>query len=136
MITPDILFSYWVFAWFVVYIAAPGCVPSPYYALAFSLATNVAALVYYTAILRDPHFTILYATMLTLFKALPLYWVSDKPKAGAAEATILVAVAYVIYLAARGTSPVQVYKAVNASLRRGTDDTPFMRLMHKWRPFI
>jgi hypothetical protein len=136
MITPDRLFSYWVFAWFVVYITAPGRVPSPYYALAFSLATNVAALVYYTAILQDARFTILYGTMLTLFKAVPLYLVSDKPKAGAAVATAAISIVYVIYLAARGTSPLHVYMKVDASLRRGTDDTPFMLLMHKWTTHV
>jgi hypothetical protein len=124
MITPDLLFSYWVFAWFVIYIAVPRRVPSPYYALVFSLAVNGAALVYYTITLRSARFTILYAAMLTLFKAVPLYLVNDKPKAGAAEATAVLAIVYVIYLAARGTSPVQVYTKIDASLRHGTDDTP------------
>jgi hypothetical protein len=129
MITPDRLFSYWVFVWFVVYVAAPRRVPSPYYALVFSLATNVAALVYYTITLRSARFAILYATMSTLFKALPLYWVSEKPKAGGAEAAAVMVVLYIIYLAARGTSPVQVYMKVDDSLMNGTDDTPFLRLM-------
>jgi hypothetical protein len=139
MVTPDLLFSYWVFAWFVVWAVvrnqlSPGArrATDPFYALVFAAAVNAALAVRFVAQGRAQACAILVVATF-LFKGVPLWILQcpvDASRPGAALATTCaVCAVYLLYLNARGTSAPRVYAQVDTSLAQGTNETPFAKFV-------
>lgn len=73
-IRPDYLFSYWVFAWYVLYMV--GLVtPNPKFAIIFALLENLFVLASMVYVRVRPKKILYFALMVLLVKVIPLWTV-------------------------------------------------------------
>lgn len=119
-ITPDLLFSYWIFAWFLIYLVYP--VTNPLFGLWVALLENTIALFNLKDKLR-------FLLMIILFKVIPIYLLrKTKIKWKDVKIFGIVFIVYNIYLNIRGLNIIKVYKITNQSIQRGDNRTPFYYL--------
>jgi hypothetical protein len=142
MITPDLIFSYWIFAWFLLFYIFQNnlCLNlkhwlNPYYVIVFALIENIISLVYITGITRVITFFIFYLLMLILFKVIPLYLLLKSGNyAGYYLEKIVVFIGvfivYNLYLMFRGTNFLKIYIQINDSLIKKEHTTPFFYLLN------
>lgn len=144
MISPVYLFSYWIFAWFVVWIAAkqqkqqPNLWWSPWLALLLALAENVLSWIW---LFFQPNVQALilvkYALMMLLIKIVPL-WLVWPPRLDAfpwrQNALLLLGVAtlyWVVVVVIGQTTPLSIYRRAMTSIVQGSNETPmFYALSH------
>jgi hypothetical protein len=128
-IRPDFLFSYWVFAWFVIYYFFPTGIPdkySPKLALFCALAENLFEFVSIILFNRPIWDILKYLAMIAIVKVFPLYLLRKESIHFQQDICVLVAVfaAYLLYLAAWGTNLVEVYRKTEQDLKTGQNNTP------------
>jgi hypothetical protein len=114
-IRPDMIFTYWVLLWFFVYwvMPKPTIVPNPSFALLVGLAENLAFVVYLVYIGAAHIVQFLLVVLIT--KGVPLYLVFDRAQLFSRTPvfdTVLLFVAYTVYLMVLGTNPVEVYRQI------------------------
>jgi hypothetical protein len=144
-VSPDYLFSYWIFAWFLIYYnidafhnGATAFIKryfSPMLALLIALLFNVYEIVYAMYLKFDVLLFSKFAIMILLVKALPIYLLYRK---GASIrwfndfiALTIVFTIYNLYLYSRGLNPKNVYTETEKSLTNGDNKTPMFYLMDK-----
>jgi hypothetical protein len=148
-VRPDFLFSYWIFAWFLIYYnidAFKGptinefklrC--SPLLSLWIALFFNIYELIYVTALKFDPVIFVKYTIMFVTIKAFPVYllyhkgvtvhWFND------VLVLLVVLFIYVSYLYSNNTNPQKVYTETEKSIVSGNNKTPMFYLMDKLYSF-
>lgn len=123
----DLLFSYWIFTWFLVYIAGWTSY-NPTFALIISTLENGIMLVF---MYKTRFYTIfLFIVALFLFKLLPLYSITRSIHLRDVVATLILFLIYAGWLYFNGqplTYTIQVSKDVVENKR----DLPFTSLMKK-----
>ena len=138
MISPVFLFSYWIFAWFIlwyVFVFFRGGKSvicwNPFLALALALVENVLSWLWLIWKGADSVVVVQYLCMILLIKALPLYlvWrIVGIPSAWLGNAKVLLGVfavyCVVVVWGTGGSSPLVLYEKVMHSILRGTSDTP------------
>jgi len=144
-VSPDYLFSYWVFAWFIIYYNIDAfhnkttdfvkTTLSPLLALWFALLFNAYEIIYSMFIKFDALLFMKFLAMMIMVKMLPIYllyrkgivvhWIND------IIALTAIFTIYNIYLYSRGVSANEVYKETEKSLARGDNKTPMFYLMDK-----
>ena len=134
MITPDFIFSDWIFAWFIIYYIFQrklGDDYNPYYALCAGLALSL--LIMYVAI-KDPLFLFYYFIMLFSIKIIPIY-LSRKTTYTHKKLLIFLSVfiLYNMYLTIRQTNIIRIYKQIFTSLKERNNDTPIFYILSKLR---
>ena len=135
MITPDLYFSYWVFAWFLVYFFMKDHtkihIANPTFALHISLLENLLSLL---VILYYKHWLIAaeFFLMLCLFKGVPIYLLRNETTNYPTDIYYFVGLflIYCVYLFLRKTSLYDVYAKTMVSLIKGTNETPFFYILH------
>jgi len=139
-IRPDMIFTYWVLLWFIVYLVVPKptIVPNPSFALLLGLVENLVFIVYLIYI-GAAHIMQFFLVVLVT-KGVPLYLVFDREQLFSRTPildTVLLFLAYTLYLIVLGTNPVEVYMqildAFHNSLNGAKEQirTPFYYLMDK-----
>ena len=120
-ITPDLLFSYWIFAWFLIYLFYP--IANPLFGLWIALVENIFVL---STLQKDqPRFLL----MMFLSKVIPIYLLrKTKIKWKDVKVFGVVFIVYNIYLNIRGLNIFRVYKITTQSIRNGNNRTPFFYL--------
>ena len=134
MITPDFIFSDWIFAWFIIYYIFQrklGDDYNPYYALCAGLTLSLI-LMFLT--IKDPLFLFYYFIMLLSIKIIPIY-LSRKTRYSHAKLMVFLTVfiMYNIYLTIRQTNILRVYKDIFTSLKERNTDTPIFYVLSKLR---
>lgn len=136
--TFDLIFSYWLDAWFIVWIIAHIMginVPNPALFLAIGLSQNwwFLSRMFY----RNIHTKWLYLGQSLLLKLLPLcfaiYLFPSRANAELKRSSIFglcMVCIYVIYLWLNGTNPWKLYSEMNKSIISGETKTPFMKIAH------
>lgn len=144
-VSPDYLFSYWIFAWFLIYYnidafrnEATGFFKrycSPLFALWLALLFNSYEIAYTMYLKLDALLFAKFVIMMLLVKALPIYLLYRK---GASihlfNDVIVLAIVfsiYSLYLYSRGLDPNGVYAETEKSLIRGDNKTPMFYLTDK-----
>jgi hypothetical protein len=132
MITPDFIFSDWIFAWFIIYYRFQrklGDDYNPYYALCAGL---VLSLFIMFATIKDPLFLFYYFIMLLSIKIIPIY-LSRKTRYTHKKLVVFLTVfiLYNIYLTIRQTTIIQIYKQIFTSLKERNNDTPIFYILSK-----
>ena len=139
MITPDKIFSYWIYVWFLLYyiIYKTGTVKSvfiqyanPTIMLYFALIENIVSLILIFLSTFDFSITILYTIMLFLLKVLPIYLLKDAPINILQNIliSIILFVIYLAYLKYRGKSALKIYTNIYESIIKKENKTPFFRI--------
>jgi hypothetical protein len=136
MIGPDLIFSYWIFAWTVLYVAFPQSLPSPLFALDIALIINICEVVYLISKDIPIKRTIQYIVMIFIAKVIPtgiIYYYFNKKTNIYQDitATLILFIIYNIYLFVNNTNIIKINKKIVQSIERGDNDTPFMYIANK-----
>ena len=132
MITPDFIFSDWIFAWFIIYFVFQrqlGDDYNPYYALWGGLLLSLMIL--FASKIKDTQFLFFYFIMLLSIKIIPIYLSRNTtytPKKACVFLSIFLL--YNIYLTIRQTNIIRLYKDLFNSLKHGKN-TPGFYILSK-----
>jgi hypothetical protein len=127
----DLVFSYWIYIWFVLYIFKYTSY-SPKFALTLGLLDNII-LLFLMFIWSTSVKTIIWFVIInTLIKVLPLYYLRKEPyKMKDVYFTVGLFLIYIIWLHINNQSLVGNIKIIHNSLLYGKNKTPFMNLLSK-----
>lgn len=139
-IAPDLLFSYWIYAWFLVFILGQwiskkgwsSLVPNPLFIFWLALLENIVTWILLSYTLLDKGSNekvktiLLYAFVVILIKGVPIYMMSQYPIQfwPSIGASILLFLFYCMYLWFRQTNLIEIYRATYVSIKRGDNQTP------------
>ena len=140
---PDLLFSYWIFLWFLFYyfINKSSSLSSkwvsehmnPIYLLYIALLENMVTFLF--ILLVNPNYLIIiqYLLMIFLVKVLPIYLLWNIPIKHKMENIGICAISFIIYLFylfLNNTDIINVYKRTFTSIINNQSDTPLFYLIH------
>jgi hypothetical protein len=136
----DYLFSYWIFAWFLVfYFVDKGTTAgkwiykylNPTIALWIALMESLVTFVYLLILHPRLDYTIKMLAMMFFIKAFPLYLIRRYPihwKNDILVTLILFAI-YNVYLYFNDTNVIDIYRRTFTAFKEGTNQTPLFSLM-------
>ena len=129
----DLVFSYWVYVWYVFY-ALRIAKFSPKFPLILGLLDNIVMLVlmftYGTSTRTIGYFIVIN----TLIKIVPLYYLRKEPiKFNDVYFTVLLFLIFIIWIHLNNQSLYGNMKLIHDSLIYGQDKTPFMDFINKIR---
>jgi hypothetical protein len=137
--TPDLLFSYWVFTWFIVYYFFPlnnlfRKKINPFIALSIDIFLQCAFTIY-LFFKGSFSFFPLFLLMGFLFKVLPLYLIFNDERNIPYNivCVILLFITYNIYLWINKTNIIKVYDKTTDSLIHNKKDTPFIYFTYMFK---
>lgn len=143
-ITFDKLFTYWVFAWFLVYYYSVHTkdvhvqIPSPIVGLYVGLVENLV--VFISFITTNTHWIewLKYIIIILFTKGLPIYLIRNQPVvwSQAIYSFLVLFILYLLYLQWLGTNVIEVYRETEKSLTQGKNNTPIYRLIDQISKFI
>jgi signal transduction histidine kinase len=127
----DLVFSYWIYIWFVLYIFKYTSY-SPKFALTLGVLDNIV-LLFLMFIWGTSVKTIIWFVIInTLIKVVPLYYLRSEPyKIKDIYFTAGLFFIYIIWLHINNQSLVGNIKIIHNSLLYGKNETPFMNLLSK-----
>ena len=140
MISPLYLFSYWIYAWFLLWILfGHGAVSwSPWLAILIATLENVASFIW--LILKRANKIILYQYifMIFLIKLIPLWLVwphhlGNFPWKMNALFCVSIFICYwIVVQSISHQSPIQIYKNTMSSIVKGSNETPMFYVLSKY----
>ena len=127
----DLVFSYWIYVWFILYIFKY-TIYSPKFALTIGLLDNIVML-FLMFIWGTSVKTIIWFIIInTLIKVVPLYYLNDEIyKIKDIYFTIVLFLIFIFWLHINKQSLVGNIKTIHNSLLYGKNETPFMNLLSK-----
>ena len=127
---PDMVFSYWVFVWYLLYLAFPSKIFSPKFALTIGLLENTLVFILMLAYGTSKQTLLFFLIINTLIKVLPLYSLRKEPPITWQDVwnTGLVFALFVVWLHINRQSMVGNMKLIYFSLLYGQNKTPLMAL--------
>jgi hypothetical protein len=143
-IRPDFMFSYWIFAWFIVYyiiqkISNPSSFSfikqnlNPKLAIIIALIENIGLFGF--LLIQKTQLYVLFTFIITttIFKIIPIYLVYDHTILFPNDiiTVVLLFILYNIYLFIWRTNVIEVTQKTADSLKKGKTYTPFFYLLHK-----
>ena len=144
IIRPDFIFSYWIFAWFIVYyIIQKTSNPSsfsfitqnlnPKLALIIALIENIGLLGFLLTQKTQLYVLFTFIITTTIFKIIPIYLVYDHTILFPNDIipVVFLFIVYNIYLFIWRTNVIEVTQKTTDSLTKGKTNTPFFYLLHK-----
>ena len=127
----DLVFSYWIYVWFVLYIFKY-TIYSPKIALTLGLLDNIIMLFLMIAWSTSLKTIIWFIIINTLIKVVPLYYLRKEPyRIKDLYFTGGLFFIYIIWLHINSQSLVGNIKVIHNSLLYGKNETPFMNLLSK-----
>ena len=139
----DFLFSYWIYAWFLLFYFTPDDSPkgtpsalikkylNPAFALYFALVENLATFAVMWVYVVQWDILLKFIAMICFVKLLPLYLLRNYPIRWERDLAILMGVfaLYTVYLYWNETDLLEVYTRTVESVRQNKPYTPFFRLL-------
>ena len=127
----DLVFSYWIYLWFILYIFKY-TIYSPKFALTLGLLDNIVLLFLMFTWGTSVKTIIWFIIINTLIKIMPLYYLRTEPyKMKDVYFTMGLFLIYIIWLHINNQSLVGNIKLIHNSLLYGKNETPFMNLLSK-----
>ena len=127
----DLVFSYWIYIWFILYIFKY-TIYSPKFALTLGLLDNIVLLFLMFTWGTSIKTIIWFIIINTLIKIMPLYYLRTEPyKMKDVYFTMGLFLIYIIWLHINNQSLVGNIKMIHDSLLYGKNETPFMNLLSK-----
>ena len=135
LITPDLIFSYWIFTVFIIYYLLiifniKTCF-NPLLALYISLFFNLIQIIYIFCITYNFNLFFKFLFMMMIFKGIPIYLIRNKEiivKRDLIHIFILFII-YNIYLFFKGTNIITINKRINESLIKKQNNTIFFAIL-------
>ena len=141
---PDFLFSYWCFAWFIIYYFIDYSTKSPIgqyiktnlnpkLALILAFIENFTVFLYMIYLKSDFVNLIRYVVMMIVIKIYPIYLIWSEPIHLVHDIFVLIILfaIYNLWLIINNTNLLKVYKKTFVSIHEGKTDTPLFHLMEK-----
>jgi hypothetical protein len=147
---PDLLFSYWIFLWFLIYYftdrKSQGFLSTwisenmnPIYLLYIAFLENIFTFLFILVINPNIRIIIQYLFMMLAIKVLPIYllWGSPiKNKIRTVGFSIGSFLLYLFYLYLNNTDFIEVYKRTFTSVMKNRGDTPIFYIMHRIQDYF
>lgn len=145
-ITPDLIFSYWIYAWFIIYyiiitvsITKTNIIiqnANPFIILYIALIENILSLFYLFFSTYDLSISFVYLLMLLLLKVLPIYLLTSVKAPinifSNIVITILIVLIYFLYVEViNSISVIKLYKNIMNSIIMKKNNTPFFHIYSK-----
>lgn len=146
---PDLLYSYWIFLWFLIYFFIDKKSPdflskwisenmNPIYVLYVGFLENAFSFLFILFV--NPNFWVLikYLCMMTVMKIIPIYllWgIPIKNKIRTIGISIISFLLYLFYLYLNDTDVISIYKRTFTSVKNNRDDTPMFYIMSRLQDF-
>jgi uncharacterized membrane-anchored protein YitT (DUF2179 family) len=128
----DFTFSYWIFAWFVLYELKITNY-NPKFALLFAFVLNVIQLLTRIFYKNNLAYIFLFVFANTFLKAIPLYILkNDKIVYSDIMATIYVFIAYNIWLIINGTNIIRNSSELLKNIQNNQPSSPFIYYVDKY----
>jgi hypothetical protein len=149
-IRPDLIFTYWIYVWFLAYVVASqlagpkdassirseslpkdALVPNPAFALLIGILENVFTIGYMLWIGAPRIGWFVAAVVVT--KVVPFWYVYEPARLFSStpiKDTVILFAMYTAYLLVLGTNPIEVYKQILKSFEQDRIRTPFYYVMN------
>lgn len=125
----DLVFSYWIYAWFILY-ACKYLKYSPKFALILGLLDNVVMLLFMMLFGTSVRTIFYFVLINTIIKALPLYYLRQERITGKdIYFTCGLFILFIGWLHINEQSLIGNIKIIHDSLLYGKNETPFMSLL-------
>jgi len=136
LIRIDLVFSYWVFAWYLAYMAK--LTPyNPKWGFILGIMENVVMLIAFIAFGASLSTIALFLLINLTIKGVPLYTIyNTKPGIKDIYALIGLFAIYSIWVYANGGTVVEYLQKTYDSILRGKNETPAMYLVAKLRTYF
>ena len=136
MIGPDLIFSYWIFAWTLVYIMFPNEISSPLLALDTALVINIVELLYIIRFHYNIWTVAKFTGMIIIIKVVPIfviyYYYNKKINLrNDLQNMAILFLFYNIYLLAHNTNYYEICKKGGEAILNGENISPMFRLFDK-----
>ena len=127
----DLVFSYWIFAWFILYLCNITTY-SPKFAFILGLIENLFILIM-MIVKGTKRITILYFIIINfLIKVLPIYYLrAETIRMKDVYMTVLLFVIFILWLYINNISIIENIKIIYNSLIYGGNKTPFMKFLSR-----
>jgi len=126
---PDLVFSYWIYAWFILY-ACKYLKYSPKFALILGLLDNAVMLLFMMLFGTSVRTIFYFVIINTIIKVLPLYYLrQERITWKDVHFTCGLFFIFVIWLHINEQSLIGNIKIIHDSLLYGKNETPFMSLL-------
>ena len=130
MITPDLIFSDWIFAWYILY-AFKIVHFSPKFALIIGLIENLIMLILVAVYGRHTSTAFQFAGVIFLIKITPLYLLrTERIRRIDMLYTLILFISFNLWLYLNGQTFISNAQAIHDSLLYGKNETPFMALFN------
>ena len=127
----DLVFSYWIYIWFILYIFKY-TIYSPKFALTLGVLDNIILLILMFIWGTSVKTIIWFIIINTLIKVVPLYYLrTESYKMKDVYFTAGLFLIYIIWLHINNQSLIGNIKIIHDSLLYGKNETPFMNLLSK-----
>jgi len=127
----DLVFSYWIYFWFIIYIFK-WTTYSPKFPLLLGFLDNIIMLILMILYGTSKRTIFYFIIINTLIKIVPLYYLrNEKIKMKDIWFTIIIFMIFVIWLHLNRQSLIGNIKIIYDSLIFGKDNTPFMSFINK-----
>ena len=130
MIRPDYIFSYWIFFLFVAYLVYPTKYTNPTILLTLGLIEQSLSIAYFIYIGISWSTIFIFLINMFFIKVLPLYLIRRSKNKFNPFFSLSVIVVYFIYLKYHNQDFVKIYRDLNKSIIKGTNDSPFFYLLN------
>jgi hypothetical protein len=139
-ISVDYLFSYWIFAWFILFIL---CIKStfvktyfnPRFALLIALFANILIFIYFLFHNATIPVLLKYILVIILFKIIPLFLLRKEKVRWFNEISIavIIFIIYCMYIKSNNIYLYDVIEQTAINILHDTNNTPFFRLLETIR---
>jgi hypothetical protein len=130
MIRPDFIFSYWIFFLFVVYLVYPTKYTNPTILLTLGLIEQSLSIAYF--IYKGVKWSTIFIFLINMFfiKVVPLYIVRNSKNKFNPVFSFSLLLVYFLYLMYHNQDFIKIYRDLNDSIIRGTNESPFFYILN------
>ena len=130
-LSPHLVFSYWVFVWFIIYYFKLTSF-SPKFAITVGILENLVLFIFMVLWGTSTRTIIWFVLINTLIKILPFYYLSNEPyRLKDIYFTLALFALFIVWLYINKQSLVGNARLLYDSFIYGKDKTPFMGLLRK-----
>lgn len=126
----DLIFSYWILFWYILYITKTITCCSPKFALFLGIIENIVLLFYISFNGASLSTIIKFIVIIVVMKIIPYYAIrNDKIVIKDIIVTLLLFIIYMIWLKFNDFGVLDAYNSINNSLIKNNGDTPGIMLI-------
>jgi hypothetical protein len=136
MISPEYIFSYWIFFLFVVYLIYPTKYTNPTILLTLGLMEQSLSILYFIYLRVKGWTVFLFFLIMFFIKIIPLYLIRKSKNKWNPVFSLCVILAYLLYLNLKNQDVFKLYRDLNDSIIRGTNESPFFYFINNINPSL